>query len=354
MAVTDPSGEPAFAVGERGYGGASPALIVAEIAQAHDGSLGLAHAYIDAVAETGADAVKFQMHLAGEESTRDEPWRTKFSRQDDTRYDYWRRMEFSAEQWAGLCDHAHERGLLFVCSPFSAAAVDLMAMIGADVLKIASGETFSLESLVARGGAMPVIVSTGMSDWQAIDAAIDVVRARNVPFCVLQCTTKYPTPLTDVGLNVLDAMRGRYGCAVGLSDHSGQVFPALAALARGFDALELHITLDRRMFGPDVSSSLTCEEFAHVCAARDAFHTMTTSPVDKDEAASGLDQVRAIFSKSVATNDDLSAGVVLERGHLTLKKPGMGIPAAELDSLVGRRLRVAVTADRLLKPSDLE
>ena len=193
-----------------------------------------------------------------------------------------------------------------------------------------------------------------MSDWNAIDEAVHTVRVRGVPYCILQCTTKYPTPLVDVGINVLDEMRERYRCPVGLSDHSGQVFPALAALARGFEALELHITLDRRMFGPDVSSSLTCEEFTHVCAARNAFHTMTVSLVDKDQAASELGTVRAVFSKSVAPVRDLPSGTVLTHDCLTLKKPGTGIPASELESLVGRRLRVPVVGDRLLKPSDLE
>src|SRR5215212_6221219 len=89
-------------------------LIIGEVAQAHDGSLGSAHAYIDAVANAGADAVKFQTHIAAAESTPGEPWRVKFSRQDATRYDYWRRMEFSEEQWRGLAEHAQERGLIFL------------------------------------------------------------------------------------------------------------------------------------------------------------------------------------------------------------------------------------------------
>ncbi|MGH9936213.1 MAG: N-acetylneuraminate synthase family protein, partial [Blastocatellia bacterium] len=89
-------------------------LIVGEIAQTHDGSLGAAHAYIDAVANAGADAIKFQTHIAAAESTPGEPWRVKFSRQDATRYHYWKRMEFTEEQWRGLSDHANERGLLFL------------------------------------------------------------------------------------------------------------------------------------------------------------------------------------------------------------------------------------------------
>src|SRR5258706_14691407 len=104
----------------------SGCLIIAEVAQAHDGSLGLAHAFIDAIASAGADAVKFQTHIARAESTAGEPWRVAFSRQDETRYDYWKRMEFTEEQWIGLARHAEARGLWFLSSPFSLEAVELL------------------------------------------------------------------------------------------------------------------------------------------------------------------------------------------------------------------------------------
>src|SRR5438874_12916572 len=97
-----------IAIGSRRVGTGAPCLIIAEVAQAHDGSLGTAHAYIDAIARTGADAVKFQTHIAAAESTLEEPWRVKFSYQDASRYAYWKRMEFSEEQWIGLKNHAVE------------------------------------------------------------------------------------------------------------------------------------------------------------------------------------------------------------------------------------------------------
>src|SRR5258706_2002404 len=118
----------------------SGCLIIAEVAQAHDGSLGLAHAFIDAIAAAGADAVKFQTHIAAAESTPEEPWRVKFSSQDASRYDYWKRMEFSEEQWRGLQQHAEEKELLFLSSPFSLEAVELLERVGVCAWKIASGE----------------------------------------------------------------------------------------------------------------------------------------------------------------------------------------------------------------------
>ncbi|MCH7755645.1 N-acetylneuraminate synthase family protein, partial [candidate division KSB1 bacterium] len=115
-------------------------LIIGEVAQAHDGSLGMAHAFVDATADSGADAVKFQTHIAEAESTRSELWRVKFSRQDVARYDYWKRMEFTEEQWVGLKQHADERGLIFLSSPFSVEAVELLSRVGVAAWKIASGE----------------------------------------------------------------------------------------------------------------------------------------------------------------------------------------------------------------------
>src|SRR5215467_15257875 len=154
--------------------GLSPqCCIVAEVAQAHDGSLGTAHAFIDACARAGADAIKFQTHIASAESTPGEPWRVKFSRQDASRYDYWKRMEFTAEQWRGLAEHANERGLIFLSSAFSFAAVELLERLGMSAWKVGAGEVTNLPLLerMARTGK-PVLLSSGMSTWAELDAAV--------------------------------------------------------------------------------------------------------------------------------------------------------------------------------------
>ncbi len=339
----------------RTVGEGHPALVVAEIAQAHDGSLGNAHAYIDAIADAGADAVKFQTHLAAHESTLDEPFRVKFSRQDATRYDYWKRMEFTPDQWAGMAAHARERGLIFLSSPFSVEAVRLLAGLGMPAWKLGSGEYRSVELLdaVAAAGG-PVLLSTGMSRWAEIDAMAEALCARGLPFALFQCASRYPTPLEAAGLNVIGELRRRYGVPVGLSDHSGRVFPGLAALARGADLLEVHVVLDRRLFGPDAAASVTTDELRLLVQARDAFAVMDRHPVDKDRAAESLGEVRGLFTKSVAPARALAAGTVLEAGMLVPRKPGTGIPYAEAGRLAGRRLRRDVTPDRLLTPEDLD
>ena len=208
----------------------APCTVIAEVAQSHDGSLGMAHAFIDAAADAGADAIKFQTHIASAESTPAEPWRKAFTSQDATRMDYWRRMEFSEPSWHELRKHAQERNLLFLSSPFSLEAVELLDRVGVAGWKVASGEISNhalLDAMAATG--LPVMLSTGMSDDDEIARAALHVAATGVPLAVMQCTTMYPTPPELVGLNLIEEFRERFGCAVGLSDHTATIYPGLAA-----------------------------------------------------------------------------------------------------------------------------
>ncbi len=335
--------------------GAGKAFLIAEIAQTHDGSLGLAHAFIDAAADARADAVKFQTHIAAAESTLDEEFRVKFSKQDATRYEYWKRMEFMPEQWAGLAAHAAERKIVFLSSAFSLAAVAVLQGIGMPAWKVGSGEVASTDLIGAMAATgKPVLLSSGMSTYTEISAAVQQVRLAKAPVGVFQCTTKYPTPLAEVGLNVIEELRRRFDCPVGLSDHSGRPHPGLAAMARGADMIEVHFALSRSMFGPDVPVSLEPAELRLLADARDAFAKMDAHPVDNDAAAGQLAAMRALFTKSLAPVKAMAKGTVLAANMLTTKKPGTGVPPSELPKIVGRRLKNAVGPDRLLRREDLE
>ncbi len=329
--------------------------VIAEVAQSHDGSLDAAHGYMDAIAGAGAHGVKFQTHIADAESTPHEPWRVDFGAQDESRYDYWKRMEFSEEEWAALRTHASEKDLLFVSSPFSDEAVDLLERVGVDGWKIASGEASALpmlEKIAATG--KPVLLSTGMSPWVEIDTAVDILRGGRGAFAVMQCTSIYPTPPEQTGLNVISELRQRYDCAVGLSDHSGTIYPALAAVAAdNIDVLELHVTFDREGGGPDVPASVTFDELHQVMEGISFVETARRHPADKDSQARELEDLRAIFTKSIVAVTDLAVGTVLAPEHLCLKKPGNGLPAARLEEVVGRALKRDVAKDGLLSEDDL-
>ena len=330
-------------------------LVIGEVALTHDGSLGVAHAFVDAIANAGADAVKFQTHIAAAESTPAEPFRVKFSRQDKTRYDYWKRMEFTQEGWRGLADHARERGMLFLSSPFSIQAVELLDRIGMPLWKIASGETSNaalLERILDTG--KPVLLSTGMSPIEEVDEAVARVRARNVDVGVFQCTTAYPCPPEKVGLNLIPFYRERYGCWIGLSDHSATIYPGLAAVTLGIDMLEVHVTLSREMFGPDVVASVTTQELRQLVDGIRFIERMKAHPLDKDASAKETAPLRKLFTRSLVASADLPAGTVIAREHLVIKKPGTGLAPDRLDEIIGRRLARPVVADQVLAAEDIE
>jgi N,N'-diacetyllegionaminate synthase len=333
----------------------TPAVVIAEVAQAHDGSLGMAHAFIDAAAGAGVDAVKFQTHIAAEESTLHEPWRVKFSKQDETRFAYWKRMEFSSEQWQGLKTHAEEKGLIFLSSAFSLAAVDLLRALGMSAWKVASGELTNLPLIEHMANDQKsILLSTGMSPHAEIAEAVDIVRAAKAPLAIFQCTTQYPSPPEAIGLNMLDELRARHACAVGLSDHSGTIFPALAAVsAHQAQLIEVHLTLSRDMFGPDVVASITPAEMKQLVDGVRFIERMKAHPLSKDAVDPRTAPMREIFFKSVVPLDSYPTGTTLTAQMLGLKKPGTGIPAAEFKQVIGRVLKRAVEKDRPLQKDDL-
>lgn len=343
-----------FKIDAHEIGHGKPCFIIGEVAQAHDGSLGMAHAFIDAIAAAGADAVKFQTHIAEAESSPDEPWRIRFSPQDESRFDYWKRMEFREDQWIGLKEHAAQKGLVFLSSPFSEQAVDLLNRIGMPAWKIASGEVNNpmlLDKIVQM--KKPVLLSTGMSPLSEIDRVVNGFKSQACPFAVMQCSSSYPTPPEKIGLNLLAEYRQRYGCPVGLSDHSGTIFSGLAAATLGSNLLELHVTLSKEMFGPDVTASLTTHEFAQLIGGVRFIERTMANPIDKEATAPEFIGLRNIFTKSLFAAQDLPAGTQLKREYLIARKPGTGIPADQVGQVVGRRLIAAVKRGQMLKPGDL-
>lgn len=170
---------------------------------------------------------------------------------------------------------------------------------------------------------------------------------------VLQCNTAYPCPPEKVGLNVLAEMRERFGCRVGLSDHSGTIFPGLAAAALGATMVEVHVTFSRQSFGPDVPASLTAEELAELVRGVRLIETALANPIDKDAEARAMAPMRALFTKSVVARTSLGAGHVLTADDLVAKKPGTGIPWARVGDLLGRQLARDLEVDQLLDEDDL-
>lgn len=328
--------------------------LIAEIAQAHDGSLGILHSYIDAVAKTGVQAIKFQMHIAEAESSLHEPFRIKFSYEDDTRFDYWKRMEFTLEQWQEIKRHCDAVKLDFICSPFSNLAVDWLEEIGVHAYKIGSGEAnnFLLLEKIAKTGK-PVIISSGMSSFAELDQTVGFLKSRNVGFSILQCTTAYPTKPEQFGLNVINELKERYQVPIGFSDHSAKVATGIAAVALGAEILEFHVVFSRELFGPDAIASLTLAETKQLAEAVSEINTAVNNPIDKNDNA-GFANLKSIFEKSLAVNKDLPKGHTITFDDLESKKPkGFGMPAADFNKAIGKQLINDKTQWDFLNEADL-
>ncbi|MEM7186426.1 MAG: N-acetylneuraminate synthase family protein [Bacteroidota bacterium] len=312
---------------------------IAEIGQAHNGSLEKLYEYIDAVARTGVSAIKFQTHIADAESSIHEPFRVKFSDQDATRFDYWKRMEFTPEQWIGIGEKCKALDLHFMSSPFSNRAVDVLEAAGVETYKIGSGEVnnFLLLKKVVDTGK-PIIVSSGMSSYEELDATVAFLKEHNASFSILQCTTSYPTAAQDYGLNVIGELKERYDMPVGFSDHSARVSTGIAAVALGAEILEFHVVFSKEEFGPDVTSSLTMDEVAQLVEAVNDVSSAMRHPIDKGDN-SRFTELKNIFEKSLAVNKTLQAGHVIGFDDLEAKKPkGYGIDASQYQSVIGQKL----------------
>lgn len=329
--------------------------VIAEIGQAHDASVGILYSYIDALAETGVDTIKFQTHIASAESSEFEQFRVKFSHVDPTRYDYWKRMELSLDQWQKLKAYTEAKGLKFLSSPFSIAAVDLLQKIGIARFKVGSGEL--LNSLLLQKLAntqKPVILSTGLADRKDLQAALKVFETTRNEITILQCTTAYPTRPEEWGLPLLKSMLADYPqYKIGYSDHSSSIYSGASAVALGAKVLEFHAVFDKRMFGPDAKASLEINEIADlVDGVRKIETSLSNSSLKNETIDPGL---QMLFGKTLCARKALSAGQILHFDDLEAKKPaGHGIHAQKFQAFLGKKLSRPIAEGAFLRETDFD
>ena len=229
----------------------------------------------------------------------------------------------------------------------------MLTRIGVGAWKIGSGDTKSnhmLDLMITTN--KPVIISSGMSTWKELDSIVKKISKTELNYYLMQCTSKYPTPLTEVGLNALEDIKNRYGCRVGLSDHSGLTSPSIAAIAEDFSLIEVHATFDKRMFGPDVKASLTIDDIEQVVQFASNLKLMDDNPVVKDDMAKSLNKQK-LFDRSLALVKDLPSGHVLSENDLTLKKPGGGLSWSDRFKLINKPLSKDKSMNRILKIEDV-
>ncbi len=344
-----------FFIGDRLIGDGAPCLIIAEVGLAHDGSLGVAHAFIDAAAGGGADAVKFQTHIASSESSPQEQFRIKVFPQDKTRYEYWERTAFTEEQWLELKEHAEHKKLIFLSTPFSNAALAMLRRIGMKAWKIGSGEAnnlLMLEEIASKGE--PVLLSSGMSFIKELDKSIALLRSNGSAVMLMQCTSSYPCLPERYGLNMISEYRKRFEVPVGFSDHSGEIAPGLAAVTLGAKALEVHVTWSKQCFGPDVRSSLTFDQLNELVRGARLIEQSLESKIDKNAVAEEMSEMRQLFTKGLVASGPIAAGTLLERNHLDAKKPCSGISVSDYQSVLGRAVKRSLSIGEPIVWQDLD
>lgn len=324
-------------------------MIIAEIGSVHDGKLNLALKLIRKSISSGADAVKFQMHISEEETLRNAPSPSYFNKEN--RYDYFKRTSFNFNQWKKIKKYCESLGAEFLCSPFSEKAVDILQKLKVKKYKVPSGELTNLPLLKKlKSTKKHIILSTGMSNWKEIDVAVKII-GKN--FSLLQCTSEYPCSHKRVGLNILSEMKKKYKCQIGFSDHTLGFAASFAAASIGATLIEKHFTLSRNMYGSDAKNSMEPDEFSFFSKTIKDIWEIKKFKVDKDNL-SKLKNMKKIFEKSVILNRDMKKNEKIKLKDLSFKKPGDGIRAFEYKKILGKKLVSNKKKSYKLKFKDLK
>jgi N,N'-diacetyllegionaminate synthase len=324
-----------------------PAFVVAEIGFNHNGDVELAKRMIESAAENGADAVKLQTFLAGEMISRtllaDDP---DHPGNEIPFYEFFQRYELSRENYKTLIAHARTFNIPLFSTPFDDASLDMLVELGVPALKIASPDltyTQFLERVAETG--LPVVLSTGMGDEREIAQALEALsKVKSV--ILLHCVSNYPSRYEEMNLACMAALRQQFEIPVGLSDHTVDNFSAVVAASLGAVMIEKHFTLDRELPGVDQSISMQPED---LCKLKlDILNVTKTLGKEKKETQESEIPVKLSARRSLVARVNIPAGIPLEPDMLGCKRPGTGIPPSDLDGVLGKSLKVQVSAEQVL------
>ena len=327
---------------------------IAEIGLAHDGSLGIAHSYIDALAELNVDAIKFQMHLPEFESSVYEKFRVNFSYADKTRYQYWERTSFNFEEWKGLFEHCNNKNIDFIISPFSIEACKWSKNLGVKKIKIGSGEVSNhlmIENILSFADSL--ILSSGLSTINEINDSLKIA-SKIKDLTILQCTSSYPSKPEEWGLGFITELKEKFPkIKVGYSDHSGNIYSALGAIALGAEVVEFHAVFDKKMFGPDSKSSLTIKEIKKLIDGGRELYKSVNTPYKKDQALKN--DYKSLFGKSLSINKKINPGHIISIDDLETKKPsGYGIDPKNYKKIIGKKIKSSMKKGDFLNLKDIK
>lgn len=351
-----PPGLSPLVLGNKRLGPGQPCYVIAEAGVNHNGDPALARALVDAAADAGADAVKFQTFDPAALASVAAPKAEYQARAEGpgNQREMLERLTLSEPLHRELHARAAARGIAFLSTPFEERSADFLETLGVPAFKIASGEVTNHPFLahVARKGR-PMLVSTGMCTLAEVEAAVRVIReAASPPLALLHCVSAYPAPAEDSNLRAMATLRSAFQVPVGWSDHTAGIDVAIAAVALGADVIEKHLTMDRRLPGPDHQASLEPNEVADLVRAvrrvTSAIGTGLKVPAESERSTA------AIARKSLHWRRNMRPGERVGADDLLALRPGTGISPSEVHRIVGRQLRGAVEAMALVRDSDLE
>jgi N,N'-diacetyllegionaminate synthase len=342
-------------VGKRLIGEGQPTFVAAEVGINHNGSMDLAHRAIDAAADAGADAVKFQNYRT-EDFLSDRSLTHEYVSQGKTvveaQYDMFKRCELAPESLRALREHCDRRNVVFFSTPTSEKGLGELVEVGAPLLKNGSDFLVHLQLIraMARTG-LPTVISTGMATLEEVKVAVESFRGSGgQDLILLHCTSSYPTPAEDVHLRKMETLAASFDCPVGLSDHTDGIVAAIGSVALGACMIEKHFTLDKNLPGPDHHFSSDPAEFrVLVDAVRVMEKSMGSSEVDP---ATSENIGRRDYRLSCVAARELPAGHRLGAADVAFRRPGSGFPPSQSDSLVDRELRRSVAIGHVFALED--
>lgn len=338
-----------FQIQDRSVGEGQPVFVIAEACDNHLGDVDVAKEMIVQARLAGADCIKFQHHLPDEEMLPDVPVSSNF---DIPLYDFLKKYALTLEQHAELKAFCESTGIIYMCTPFSWKAAQEIDTLGVSAFKIGSGEMTDVPSLVKIAGlGKPMLISTGMSQWDEIDRTYEALSGRGVELSLFNCVSEYPPVYEDVNLGVITEMRQRYPKAViGHSDHTPDLYTSFAAVTLGAHFVEKHVILDKRQPGPDQSVSIDFRDLADLV---DGIRKVEVALGRERKVHGKEQQIREWAFRSLVTTDAIKAGEIFTEEKVWSKRPGTGIPSARMDDVVGKRAARDLDANVLISWDDV-
>lgn len=332
----------------------SKICVIAEAGVNHNGELSLAKELIDIASESGADIVKFQTFIASELATIDAKkaeYQAISNKDDETQLSMISKLELKYEWHEELIKYSKQKNIKFLSTAFDIPSLLFINSFDPELIKIPSGEITNLPYLrKVAGFQKTTLLSTGMSTLDEISKSVDVLinsGLQKKDLVILQCTTDYPTPISDLNLNIIPMLRNHFDTNIGFSDHSLGITAPIAAAALGASVIEKHFTIDKKMIGPDHKASLDPHELSLMVSHIRDVELAMGSNVKKPSKTEIINQ--SIARKSVVAKVDIQKGEILSELNLTCKRPGNGISPMKWDELIGKPAIRKFNSDELIE-----